>query len=254
MKKTNNLQLGLWEGSDFPNIMIPNNNMEILDSTYGTLKTKVEGYDDEITEINTDLTSVKSRVTENEQSIELLDDFDTEVRDNLFTFTGGTDTKYRIKKFYNIQRVLNCTVTNTSNLIIPQTSVEYESPGRVTCTVFDSSDGVHALRGFDVNGSVDITSIIGDIDTTTEGIVVLSAVCARSPISNGTKHLIPQFYGLQHQGKSTLLHFNIHEKFNDSMTMDSSNNPVYGFSENDFNSTFVIQCVVGVFNKSDIIE
>lgn len=80
MKKTTNYQLGLWEGTDFPNIMIPNNNMELIDNAlhtnslqYTSIYNKVTKLESDSTATNARVEEVNARVTENAEAIETLD-------------------------------------------------------------------------------------------------------------------------------------------------------------------------------------
>lgn len=81
MKKTTNYKLGLWEGTDFPNIMIPNNNMELIDSNLYSNATQITAVRNTVSKVESDVVAtnarveeVNGRVTENAESIEVLDD------------------------------------------------------------------------------------------------------------------------------------------------------------------------------------
>lgn len=261
MKKTQYNQLGLWEGTDFPNVMIPNNNMEKIDNQLHFLD--VQGQSavamsqsslNKVTELGSDLTTQKSRITENAEAIETLDDTASrlelaieenkelieDLKEKLTDFIGSTGKHYKIKEVYNFQRVLNCTVTNTSNVPIPELNVKYESTGRVTTTLVGSSEGVPVLMGFDVNGSINISDVVGEIDPQKEAIIVVSTTVGRSVVSTGTRQLIPKFYGKETTGSNTVLHFNAHQKFIGKMTRDSSNTAIYSIGTGEFSSAFEV--------------
>lgn len=265
MKKTQYNQLGLWEDTDFPNIMIPNNNMEKIDNQLHFLD--VQGQSavamansslNKVTELGADLTTQKSRITENAEAIETFDDTASRLelateenkelienlKGKLSDFIGGTGKHYKIKEAYNFQRVLNCTVTNTSNVPIPELNVKYESTGRVTTTLVGSSEGVPVLMGFDVNGSINISEIVGEIDPQKEAVIVVSATAGRSSVSTGTRHLIPKYYGKETTGSNTVLHFNEHQKFIGKMTRDSSNTAIYSIGTGEFSNAFEVTALV----------
>lgn len=261
MKKTQYNQLGLWEGTDFPNIMIPNNNMEKIDNRLHFLDTQGQSVMavansalNKVVELGSDLTAQKSRITENAEAIETLDDTASRLelateenkelienlKGQLTDFIGGTGKHYKIKEVYNFQRALNCTVTNTSNVPIPELNVEYESTGRVTTTLVGSSEGVPVLMGFDVNGSINISDVVGEIDPQKEAVIVVSTTIGRSSVSTGTRHLIPKFYGKETSGSNTVLHFNEHKKFIGKMTRDSSNTAIYSIGTGEFSTAFEV--------------
>lgn len=261
MKKTQYNKLGLWEGTDFPNIMIPNNNMEKIDNKLHLLDVQGQSATtvansalNKVTELGSDLTTQKSRITENAEAIETLDDtasrLELVIEENkelienlkgkLTDFIGSSGKHYKIKEVYNFQRVLNCTVTNTSNVPIPELNVKYESTGRVTTTLVGSSEGVPVLMGFDVNGSINISDVVGEIDPQKEAVIVVSTTVGRSNVSTGTRHLIPKFYGKETTGSNTVLHFNEHKKFIGKMTRDSSNTAIYSIGTGEFSTVFEV--------------
>lgn len=261
MQKTQYFQLGLWEDTDFPNIMIPNNNMEKIDDKMHYLDMQGQSAVamsqsalNKVVEAEASIQGQANRITENAQAIETLDDTTStlqlsttenrelieNLKSKLTDFVGGTGKHYKIKEVYNFQRVLNCTVTNTSNTPIPEMHVEYEATGRTTNTFVGSSEGVPVIMGFDVNGSINITGVVGDVDTTKEAIVVVSTTVGRSSVSTGKRNLIPEFYGKETTGSNTVLHFNTHQKFIGKMTCDSSDRPIYSIGVGEFSDAFEV--------------
>lgn len=92
MKKTEIYELGLWEGTDYPNYAMPNTNMQKIESALKGLTTNVESLKEstdnmknkvdildvhietEEIERKTDDNELRSRITENAEGIEHLDD------------------------------------------------------------------------------------------------------------------------------------------------------------------------------------
>lgn len=261
MKKTKYYELGLWEGTDYPNIMIPNNNMEKIDTSLYNAKVSCQSAmtlaDSALNKTDQNAKNIQtqtSRITENEQAIETLENTTNQLqlsteenkelienlKDKLTDFIGGTDKHYKVEEVYNFQRVLNCSVVNTTNVPIPEINVEYSSNGRVHTTYVDDSEGVPVIMGFDVSGSINITDVVGDINTEKEAIVVVSTTVGRSSVSTGTRHIIPRFYGKATTGSNTVLHFLNHQKILAIMTMDSSNTPIYSIGTGEFSKAFEV--------------
>lgn len=103
MERTKNLNLGLWEGTDFPNYTMPNENMNTLDTVIKEVQVKtsnntsnIERLSQENSSIRSDLTSLSTETKEqctefsediaaNSQAIESIDDNLSRVTDNLNT-------------------------------------------------------------------------------------------------------------------------------------------------------------------------
>lgn len=82
MQRTENFNLGLWEGSDFPNYTMPNENMHTIDRELKNVDTKIanaiQGIGSEISAESTERevadTELSERIDSTEQNIEILDD------------------------------------------------------------------------------------------------------------------------------------------------------------------------------------
>lgn len=113
MTKTEIYELGLWEGTDYPNYAMPNNNMLKIESALKTISTNVESLKEttdivrnktntletnltnEETERTTTDNELNSRITENAEDIEHLDDEITKNTRNigeLYVFTTNNQT------------------------------------------------------------------------------------------------------------------------------------------------------------------
>lgn len=114
MQRTENFNLGLWEGSDFPNYTMPNENMNTIDTALNTLNVNVEGVKqsqdsiksefqaltstvlNEITERELADRELSVRISENANAIEDLDDNVTKLMssvDSIYTYKDGTTKK-----------------------------------------------------------------------------------------------------------------------------------------------------------------
>lgn len=110
MQRTENLKLGLWEGTDFPNYTMPNENMNTLDTVIKEVQTKVAGNIESIEDLNIESANIKTeftnfnseqnekntdfseKISENAQSIEYLDDTLTTVNTNVNNLTNTVNT------------------------------------------------------------------------------------------------------------------------------------------------------------------
>lgn len=103
MERTKNLNLGLWEGTDFPNYTLPNENMNTLDTVIKEVQVKANNNTSNIERLTLENNSIRSdlsrlftetgeqrtefseNIEENAQAIESLDDTLTTVNNNLNT-------------------------------------------------------------------------------------------------------------------------------------------------------------------------
>lgn len=250
MKKTNTLKLGLWEGTDFPNIMIPNNNMEILDNTYGTLKNEIEKYDEEFVSIGSDIENVKLSVSETAQSIELLDNFDTKVKNSLFTFINNANEPVEIEKIVNFNRVITAQISETSTLYYVEPHFSYNStyPSGANITYPNStasSNTNRVLQGFDCNSTINIKDLTGEIDNVNYGIIPLG-MCVNLMGSTTKRNLIPQFRGIRFNGSTPILDFNAHQKYWGTFTIDSQNTITNSIDTEDFETQFRVSGMLAI--------
>lgn len=82
MQRTENFNLGLWEGTDYPNYTMPNENMNTIDTELKNMSNNIETAkqiaSSELNAVEAELqiadTELDNKISENSKSIELLDD------------------------------------------------------------------------------------------------------------------------------------------------------------------------------------
>lgn len=171
MKKTTNLQLQLWEGTDYPNIMIPNNNMLTLDSTYGDLKVGFDAVNDELADIGSSVSGLSERITENAQAVEVLDDFDTKLKKELYK-VGLEDIK-RIKIVEtDFKTTLNEQVKRTSPIATVKSGA---------FTIDETSNRAIGFQEFFMKGTIDLRTLFGNLTEGEHDIVLLASTILEKP-------------------------------------------------------------------------
>lgn len=164
MKKTENLQLQLWEGTDYPNIMIPNNNMLVLDSTFGDLKVGFDTVEDELTEVQTMTSGLSNRITENAQAIESLDDFDTKIKNEFYKISGK-----EIKRVKVVECDFKATITEQYRRMAIESKVTNNEFAITTTKAV-------GFQNIFLRGSVNLNNLFGSLALDESKLVLLSCV------------------------------------------------------------------------------
>lgn len=185
MKKTTNLQLQLWEGTDYPNIMIPNNNMLTLDSTYGDIKVGLESVEDDVIALQTSMSEQTNRITENAQAIESLDDFDTKIKKELYKI-GNKE----IKRIKVVETDFVATILEQYRRLSPITKV---SDGKFIIDINNTQ--ANGFQEFFMKGTIDLRTLFGSLESDESSIVLLaSAITEKNSTKTGHIALSPDRY------------------------------------------------------------